>query len=80
MVGVNYRDDAAAAAQWVRHYRVAYPSVSDPDGAYAADFGFPGLPATYVADASGQLRYRFYGAVTRDSLERVLNEVGVPSG
>jgi DsbE subfamily thiol:disulfide oxidoreductase len=75
MVGINYGDDAAAAEQWVRRYEVTYPSVSDPDGAYAADLGFPGLPATYIADARGDLRYRFYGAITRESLERALGEV-----
>jgi thiol-disulfide isomerase/thioredoxin len=75
MVGVNYRDDAAAARDWVRTYDVGYPSVVDPSGSYAATFGFAGLPATYVADAQGQLRYRFYGAVTEPALERVLAQV-----
>ena len=79
MVGVNYRDDAAAAKDWVRTYHVGYPSVADPSGAYAADFGFAALPATYVADAQGQLRYRFYGAVTQSALERVLTQVRTPT-
>ncbi len=75
MVGINYNDDAAAARDWVETFDVRYPSVSDPDGAAAVDFGFPGLPATYVADATGQLRYRFYGEVTQSALERVLSEL-----
>jgi cytochrome c biogenesis protein CcmG, thiol:disulfide interchange protein DsbE len=78
VVGINYNDDAAAAKDWVRAFDVRYPSVSDPDGAAAGDFGFPGLPATYVADASGELRYRFYGEVTQGALDRVLSEL-VPS-
>jgi cytochrome c biogenesis protein CcmG, thiol:disulfide interchange protein DsbE len=80
VVGVNYRDDPAAARAWVREFGVGYPSVSDPDGSYAADFGFTGLPATYVADERGQLRYRFYGAVTRSALERVLAELRPDGG
>ena len=79
MVGVNYRDDAAAARDWVRTYDVGYPSVADPSGAYAAKFGFAGLPATYVADARGNLRYRFYGAVTQSALERVLAQLRTPA-
>lgn len=75
MVGINYNDDAAAARDWVRTFDVRYPSVSDPDGAAAVDFGFPGLPATYVADATGQLRYRFYGEVSQSALDRVLSEL-----
>jgi peroxiredoxin len=78
MVGIDYNDDAAAAKDWVRTYDVGYPSVSDPDGSFAATLGFPGLPATYVADASGQLRYRFYGAVTESSLGRILDQVAQP--
>ena len=75
MVGINYNDDAAAARDWVETFDVGYPSVSDPDGAAAGDFGFPGLPATYVADATGRLRYRFYGEVTQSTLDRVLAEL-----
>ena len=75
VVGINYNDDAAAAKDWIRTFDVRYPSVSDPDGAAAADFGFPGLPATYVADATGMLRYRFYGEVTRAALDRILSEL-----
>lgn len=75
MVGINFNDDAAAARDWVETFDVRYPSVSDPDGAAAGDFGFPGLPATYVADATGQLRYRFYGEVTQSALERILTEL-----
>jgi cytochrome c biogenesis protein CcmG, thiol:disulfide interchange protein DsbE len=75
MVGINYNDDAAAARDWIRAYDVRYPSVSDPDGAAADDFGFPGLPATYVADATGELRYRFYGEVTQGALDRILAEL-----
>jgi cytochrome c biogenesis protein CcmG/thiol:disulfide interchange protein DsbE len=78
MVGIDYNDDAAAARDWVKTYDVGYPSVSDPDGSFAADLGFPGLPATYVADASGQLRYRFYGAVTEASLGGVLERLAQP--
>jgi peroxiredoxin len=78
MVGIDYNDDAAAAKDWVRSYDVGYPSVSDPDGSFAADLGFPGLPATYVADASGQLRYRFYGAITESSLGRIVDQLTQP--
>ena len=75
VVGVNYKDDDAAAKEWLRTYDVSYPSVVDSTGAYASDFAFPGLPATYVADSEGRLRYRFYGAVTEQQLGSVIDEV-----
>ena len=74
-VGVNYRNDEAAARDWVEEFDVTYPSVIDASGAYATDFGFLGLPATFVADPSGELRYRFYGAVKAPDLEHILDEL-----
>jgi DsbE subfamily thiol:disulfide oxidoreductase len=79
MVGINYKDDDAAAIDWIETFDVGYPSVSDTEGAAAFDFGFPGLPATYVADAMGQLRYRFYGEITQGALVRVLSELQAAS-
>ena len=75
IVGIDYNDDPAAARSWIESYDVPYPSVMDPDGSFADVLGFPGLPATYVADASGQLRYRFYGAVTESSLGDVVSRL-----
>ena len=74
-VGIDYNDDPAAARSWIESYGVRYPSVLDPDGSFADSLGFPGLPATYVADASGQLRYRFYGAVTESSLGEIVSRL-----
>ncbi|MEX2102024.1 MAG: TlpA disulfide reductase family protein [Actinomycetota bacterium] len=75
-IGVNHRDDPAAASEWLREYDVTYPSVLDEDGAYAAEFGFTGLPATFIADADGQLRFAFFGEVMEaEDLTRVIDEV-----
>ena len=76
MVGINYRDQQAAADAWIRDLKVTYPNVLDLSGSNGNDWpGFIGLPVTYVADATGQLRYRFYGGVTEDALQRVIDEV-----
>ncbi|MEX2275669.1 MAG: TlpA disulfide reductase family protein [Actinomycetota bacterium] len=74
-IGVNEREGEAAATDWVRTYDVPYPSLSDPEGAYPADFGFTGLPATFIADREGQLRYKILGGLTASTLGRVLDEV-----
>lgn len=76
MVGINYRDDPAAARAWLREFGVTYPSIEDRYGEQGNDWpGFLGLPATYVADASGELRYRFYGAVGEDELIDIVEEL-----
>lgn len=74
-VGVNYRDDAAAAGAWVDEFGVTYPSVEDPPGGWADDFALRGAPTTYIADAGGTIRYQITGAVTTDDLSGVLDEL-----
>lgn len=71
-VGVNYRDDAAAARAYLSEFEVAYPSLADPSGAIAYRFGVPYLPATVVVDASGELRFRAVGAVDAATLRSLI--------
>ncbi len=74
-LGLNYRDDAAAAAAWIDEFGVTYPSIQDPSGGWADDLGFLGLPDTYVADADGTIRYLVTGATTDDQLSAVLDDL-----
>lgn len=74
-VGVNYRDDEAAADAWIDEFAVTYPSVEDPSGGWADDFALPGVPSTYVADTQGRIRYQVTGAVARDQLVGALDEL-----
>jgi thiol-disulfide isomerase/thioredoxin len=74
-LGVDYRETGPAAARaWIEEFRVTYPSISDPAGGYADDFGFLGLPATYVADRSGRLLAEWLGAVDPNELQKVIGE------
>lgn len=78
-VGVNYRDDAAAAAAYLEEFAVAYPSVSDPSGTLAFAFAVPYLPATFVADAQGELRFRVIGEIDRETLEDLIRRASEPA-
>jgi thiol-disulfide isomerase/thioredoxin len=75
LLGVNFRDDEAAAREYVREFAVTYPSVTD-DGPLADAFGIPYLPATVIVDRSGEMRYRLLGAQpeerVRDHIEEFL--------
>jgi cytochrome c biogenesis protein CcmG/thiol:disulfide interchange protein DsbE len=79
-VGVNEMDDEARAQAFQREFHMTYPSVFDPSASLAADYGFFGLPVTYVIDAQGVMRYRFAGSVTEsalvDAVRSVLRGVG----
>jgi len=73
MIGVNYMDDRASAREFIREFSVTYPSVSDPSARIAARFGVFGLPATFVADASGTIRYQVYGQLDPQELRRAVD-------
>lgn len=74
-VGVDYRDDRAAAERWIEDYEVPYPSLFDPTGRTAATLGFPFVPVTYVVDASGTSRYAVYGETNDQELSGLIDEV-----
>lgn len=77
-VGVDFRDDAGAAREYLAELDVAYPSLSDPDGDLAYRFGVPFLPTTVVIDADGRLRYRITGEIDAVTLRDLLREVEAP--
>ena len=73
-IGVNFRDDSAAARAYLAEWGVAYPSLEDASGSVAHRFGVPYLPATIVADAEGELRFRAVGAIDEAALEELITE------
>ncbi|MBI2238185.1 MAG: TlpA family protein disulfide reductase [Actinobacteria bacterium] len=75
MLGVDFRDDPAAARAWIEEFGVTYPSLQDPSGTYPDDFGFTGLPATYVVDRSGVIRFRMLGQLDPAELDRSIEEL-----
>jgi thiol-disulfide isomerase/thioredoxin len=74
-LGVNFKDDPAAAREYVRQYGVTYPSVPDPTGEIAFDFDVPYLPATVLVDASGEMRYRLLGAQTESTVRQYVEQL-----
>jgi DsbE subfamily thiol:disulfide oxidoreductase len=79
-LGINYRDDDAAAKAWVEQFGVPYPSLTDPSGKYAADLAFPFLPDTYVVDAGGRIRYVIFGETSQQQITGLLDSLLASSG
>jgi DsbE subfamily thiol:disulfide oxidoreductase len=75
-LGVNYRDDRAAARAYGREFGITYPSVFDPAGELAFSYELVGLPTTFIIDRDGRIVYRFVGyidaAILQDALDDVL--------
>jgi len=75
-LGVDYRDDQAAARAYEREFGITYPSVYDPGGVLAFHYQLAGLPTTFIIDGAGRIVYRFVGytdaAILRDALKDVV--------
>ena len=62
IVGLNYKDDNAAAAKWLREYGNPYRAIAvDLDGQAGIDFGVYGAPETFLVDSQGIIRHKVIG-------------------
>lgn len=68
-LGVATRDNRASArAMLAKTGLSTVPSILDPDGSIAVDWGATGVPETFVVDRTGRIRDHRVGAVTRQWL------------
>ena len=68
-VGVDIRDEQAAAKSFVEEFNLRYLHLFDKDARIAAAWGVSSPPTTFVVDANGRLVGRFVGTLTRNDLE-----------
>ena len=67
VVGIDTQDTEAEAQKFLDDLGGAnFPSVLDPDGRIAVEWGTFGVPETFVVDRDGRLRAKVVGAVTRE--------------
>lgn len=65
LIGLNWKDDDAAAQQWLAQLGNPYERVPvDRDGRIAIDWGVYGAPETFLVDPSGIVVYKHVGALT----------------
>lgn len=62
-IGMNERDQKAAALAYLDEFGVSYPSLWDPDAAQSYRFKVRYMPATYVIDRSGRIAATIVGAI-----------------
>lgn len=69
IVGLDYKDQPAAAKQWLEKLGNPYTLVAvDADGRVGIDYGVYGVPETYVIDRQGIIRMKHTGPVTAEAL------------
>ncbi len=71
IVGLNYKDERAAAITWLnQHGGDPYVvSAVDADGRVGIDFGVYGVPETFLIDKNGIIRYKHIGPVTPEAIK-----------
>jgi cytochrome c biogenesis protein CcmG/thiol:disulfide interchange protein DsbE len=74
-IGVNHQDTRSAAKALVAESGVTYPSVYDPGGDVAIDYGLYGMPTTVFVAADGRVAGRHTGELTPEDLRDALDEV-----
>ncbi len=73
IVGLNYKDEQAAAREWLQRYGDPYlMSVVDADGRVGIDWGVYGVPETFVIDKRGTIRFKHIGPVDQSIVEEQL--------
>jgi len=68
IIGLNYKDDRAAATKWLSALGNPYRfNIYDKSGMLGLDLGVYGAPETYLLDAQGIIRFRHVGVVTEQT-------------
>ena len=66
---MDYKDTREDAQQWLQQGGNPYvATVMDVDGRVGINYGFYGVPETYVIDKAGIIAYKQIGPVTDESL------------
>lgn len=71
IVGLNYKDDRAAAIAWLKQYGGDPYAISavDADGRVGINFGVYGVPETFLIDKNGVIRDKHIGPLTTEVLQ-----------
>lgn len=79
-VGVNMRDEAAAAQAFLDEFDVTYPNGPDTAENWARRFGVGGVPSTFFIDPDGIVRSVVLGPITTaPQLDRRIDAIRPPA-
>ena len=75
-VGINLQENPEAVKAFRDEFNVQFPLVLNEDGSLTNNLYTPiGLPTSWFIDQDGVVRYVFAGAMTREVLQNVLDDV-----
>jgi cytochrome c biogenesis protein CcmG, thiol:disulfide interchange protein DsbE len=68
IIGMNYKNDAQDAQAWLARHGNPFSAIArDQDGRVGLDWGVYGVPETFVVDATGVIRHKHVGPLTREA-------------
>lgn len=71
VVGYNYKDETAAANNWLQQFGDPYELILvDESGRTALDWGIYGAPETFLIDAKSIVRWKHVGPITPEIIEQ----------
>jgi len=71
IIGLNWKDDPAAARQWLEQLGNPYAAVAqDTEGRVAIDWGVYGAPETFLVGADGRILYKHITPMTLEVWNR----------
>lgn len=78
-VGINVRDNNAAARAFERQYKITYPSITTADSseallAFGPELPASAVPSTIIVDRQGRIAGRIIGATTYGTLSALVEE------
>jgi cytochrome c biogenesis protein CcmG, thiol:disulfide interchange protein DsbE len=73
VLGVTYKDDATASRDFVRKFRLTYPSLRDDRLQLAPKWGTTKLPETFVLDRTGRVVAVSRGEIDGPFLHRAID-------
>ncbi|MFE9650385.1 TlpA family protein disulfide reductase [Streptomyces sp. NPDC006365] len=78
-VGINTRDNDAAATAFERNYGITYPSFRDPDGKLLLGFNgripLSAVPSSVIIDRDGRIAARIIGRTTYTTLSELVTDL-----
>jgi cytochrome c biogenesis protein CcmG/thiol:disulfide interchange protein DsbE len=71
--GLDWKDDAAAGAQYLRNDGDPYILAgNDRNGRAGIDLGVAAVPETFIIDAAGKVRYKFIGPMAEEDWNKTI--------
>jgi peroxiredoxin len=75
VLGVDASESADQVKDYMAELRLTFPTVIDPDGRIANQYGVYAFPTTIWIDEKGAIRARHLGPLTREDIDRYVANV-----